>query len=102
VAKFSRKKTKIQKILNTGLLTSFETNCTILMLIPSSKKTNSFLPIPTSKTGGTLVATFQPAKKEGQFQQTKQNSFFPIARSKTFAPSLLISTSKQTWNQSVS
>jgi hypothetical protein len=34
------------------------------MLIPSSKKTNSFLPIPTSKTGGTLVAKFQPAKKE--------------------------------------
>jgi hypothetical protein len=86
VAKFSRKKTKIQKVLNTGLLSSFETICNAHSFL---QKTNSFLPIPTSKTGGTLVAKFQPAKKEAplspnsnqrkrrhpccQFQQTKQN-----------------------------
>jgi len=45
------------------------------MLIPSSKKTNSFFPIPTSKTVGTLVAKFQPAKKEAPL--------LPISTNKT-------------------
>jgi hypothetical protein len=84
VAKFSRKKTKIQKMLNTGLLTSFETNCTICNAHSFLQKNKQFLAysnqqnrrhpcrqIPSSKKGGTLVPNFNKQNKTASFQLHK-------------------------------
>jgi hypothetical protein len=68
VAKFSRKKTKIQKMLNTGLLTSFKTNCTICNAHSFLKKNKQFLANSNQPKGGTPVANFNKQNKTASFQ----------------------------------
>jgi hypothetical protein len=64
------------------------------MLIPSSKKTNSFLPIPTSERGGTPVANFNKQNKTASFQLQEAKDLH--------LPCQFQQANKQTWNQSVS